>query len=135
MRVPKENLLGEPGDGLRIAMHTLNSGRMSLGTGVVGAPKRLIELAITHTSEREQFGRPLAEFERVEDKISWMTSYLYGFESMAYLSTGLVDAGVQDYSVESAMCKIAGIEFHWLLTCATLTSPIRLAISVCSPTT
>jgi acyl-CoA dehydrogenase family protein 9 len=113
VRVPKDNVLGEPGDGLRIAMHTLNNGRMSLGTGVVGATKRLIELAITHTSEREQFGRPLAEFELVEDKISWMASYLYGFESMAYLSTGLVDAGVPDYSIESAMCKIAGSEFHW----------------------
>jgi acyl-CoA dehydrogenase family protein 9 len=113
VRVPKDNVLGEPGDGLRIAMHTLNNGRMSMGTGVVGATKRLIELAINHTTAREQFGRPLAEFELVEDKISWMMSYLYGFESMAYLTTGLVDAGVADYSVESAMAKIAGSEFHW----------------------
>jgi acyl-CoA dehydrogenase family protein 9 len=113
VRVPKENLLGEPGDGLRIALHTLNNGRMSLGTGVVGATKRLIDLAITHTTTREQFGRPLADFELVEDKLSWMVSYLYGFESMAYLTTGLVDAGVPDYSVESAMAKIAGTEFHW----------------------
>ncbi|HCU49399.1 MAG TPA: acyl-CoA dehydrogenase [Micromonosporaceae bacterium] len=113
VRIPKENVLGEPGDGLRIAMHTLNNGRMSLGTGVVGATKRLIELAIEHTTTRQQFGRPLAEFELVEDKISWMISYLYGFESMAYLTTGLVDAGVPDYSLESAMAKIAGSEFHW----------------------
>jgi acyl-CoA dehydrogenase family protein 9 len=113
VRVPKDNVLGEPGEGLRIAMHTLNNGRMSLGTGVVGATKRLIELAITHTTAREQFGRPLAEFELAEDKISWMVSYLYGFESMAYLTTGLVDAGVPDYSVESAMAKIAGTEFYW----------------------
>ncbi|MEV0163368.1 universal stress protein [Nonomuraea fuscirosea] len=113
VRVPGENVLGEPGDGLRVAMHTLNNGRMSLGTGVVGATKRLIDLAIDHTTRREQFGRPLAEFELVEDKISWMVSYLYGFESMAYLTTGLVDAGVPDYSVESAMAKIAGSEFYW----------------------
>jgi acyl-CoA dehydrogenase family member 9 len=113
VRVPKENLLGEPGDGLRIAMHTLNNGRMSLGTGVVGATKRLIGLAIDHTTARKQFDHALAEFELVEDKISWMASYLYGFESMAYLTTGLVDAGVPDYSIESAMAKIAGTEFHW----------------------
>jgi acyl-CoA dehydrogenase family protein 9 len=113
VRVPRENVLGEPGEGLRIAMHTLNNGRMSLGTGVVGATKRLIEQAVDHSRTREQFGRPLAEFELVEDKISWMVSYLYGFESMAYLTTGLVDAGVPDYSVESAMSKIAGTEFYW----------------------
>jgi acyl-CoA dehydrogenase family protein 9 len=113
VRVPKDNVLGEAGDGLRIAMHTLNNGRMSLGTSVVGATKRLIQLAVEHTTTRSQFGRPLAEFELVEDKIAWMTSYLYGFESMAYLTTGLVDAGVPDYSIESAMAKIAGSEFHW----------------------
>lgn len=113
VRVPKENVLGEPGDGFRIAMQTLNNGRMSLGTGVVGAAKQLIEMAIAHTAEREQFGRPLAEFELVEDKIGWMVSYLYGLESMSYLTTGLVDDGVEDYSVESAMAKVAATEYLW----------------------
>jgi acyl-CoA dehydrogenase family protein 9 len=60
VRVPRDNLLGEPGGGLRIAMHTLNNGRMSLGTGVVGATKRLIDLALRHTTDRHQFGRPLS---------------------------------------------------------------------------
>jgi len=113
VRVPKENVLGEPGDGFRIAMATLNNGRMSLGTGVVGGTKALIEQAIEHTSEREQFGVPLADFELVEDKIAWMVSYLYGLESLAYLTTGLVDAGVADYSLESAMSKVAATEFNW----------------------
>jgi acyl-CoA dehydrogenase family protein 9 len=84
-----------------------------LGTGVVGATKHLIQLAIEHTTSRKQFGRPIAEFELVEDKISWMVSYLYGFESMAYLTTGLVDAAVPDYSLESAITKVAGSEFYW----------------------
>ncbi|MQA12946.1 MAG: acyl-CoA dehydrogenase [Pseudonocardiaceae bacterium] len=113
VRVPAENLLGEPGDGFRIAMHTLNNGRMSLGTGVVGGAKRLVEQAIVHTTEREQFGRPLADFELVEDKVGWMVSYLYGLESMSYLTTGLVDSGVEDYSVESAMAKVAATEYMW----------------------
>ncbi|MGH3624090.1 MAG: acyl-CoA dehydrogenase family protein, partial [Sciscionella sp.] len=113
VRVPAENLLGEAGDGFHIAMHTLNNGRMSLGTGVVGRVKQLIRQAIEHTTEREQFGRPLADFELVQDKIGWMVSYLYGLESMAYLTTGLVDSGVADYSVESAMTKVAATEFVW----------------------
>ncbi|WP_317494031.1 acyl-CoA dehydrogenase family protein [Haloechinothrix sp. LS1_15] len=113
VKVPKENVLGEPGDGFRIAMATLNNGRMSLGTGVVGGTKALIRQAIDYTSNREQFGMPLSDFELVQDKIGWMVSYLYGLESLAYLTTGLVDAGVEDYSVESAMSKVASTEFMW----------------------
>jgi acyl-CoA dehydrogenase family member 9 len=113
LRVPKENVLGEPGEGFRIAMHILNNGRMSLGTGSVGGAKRVLDLAIQHVKERRQFDTPLAEFELVQDKIGWMVSYLFGLESMAYLTTGLVDAGVPDYSVESAICKVAATEFTW----------------------
>ncbi len=113
VRVPPENVLGEPGEGFHIAMQILNNGRMSLGTGSVGLAKRLIDLAIEHVSERRQFDRPLANFDMVEDKIGWMVTYLFGVESMAYLTTGLVDAGVTDYSVESAMTKVAGTEFVW----------------------
>ena len=113
VRIPPENVLGEPGDGFRIAMHVLNNGRMSLGTGSVGGAKAMLDLAIEHVKERRQFGRRLADFELVEDKIGWMVSYLFGLESMAYLTTGLVDAGVPDYSTESAICKIAASEFTW----------------------
>jgi acyl-CoA dehydrogenase family member 9 len=113
VRVPPENVLGEPGEGFRIAMKVLNNGRLSLGTGSVGLSKRLIDLTIDHVTTRRQFGQPLGDFDMVEDKIGWMVSYLFGLESMAYMTTGLVDAGVPDYSVESAMAKIAGTEFVW----------------------
>jgi acyl-CoA dehydrogenase family member 9 len=113
VRVPPENVLGEPGEGFRIAMEVLNNGRLSLGTGSVGLAKRLIDLAIDHVTSRRQFGRALADFDMVEEKIGWMVSYLFGLESMAYLTTGLVDAGIEDYSVESAMAKVTGKEFAW----------------------
>jgi len=113
VRVPAENLLGEPGDGFRIAMQTLNNGRMSLGMGVVGGAKQLIDLAIEHVQDRRQFGRAIAEFELVEEKIAWMVSYLFGLESLAYLTTGMVDAGVRDYSIESAITKVSSTEFIW----------------------
>jgi acyl-CoA dehydrogenase family member 9 len=113
IRVPPENVLGEPGDGFRIAMHVLNNGRLSLGTGSVGGAKYLLDRTIRHVKERRQFGMPLADFELVQDKIGWAVSYLFGLESMAYLSTGLVDQGVKDYSLESAICKVAGTEFLW----------------------
>jgi acyl-CoA dehydrogenase family protein 9 len=113
IRVPAENVLGEPGDGFKIAMQVLNNGRLSLGTGSVGGAKRLLDRAIDHVKERRQFDRPLADFELVQDKIGWMVSYLFGLESMAYLTTGLVDRGVPDYSLESAMCKVSATEFLW----------------------
>jgi acyl-CoA dehydrogenase family member 9 len=113
VRVPPENVIGEPGEGFRIAMHVLNNGRIGLGTGSVGATKGLLDRAIDHVKERRQFGQPLADFELVQEKIAWMVSYLFGLESMCYLTCGLVDQGVEDYSLESAICKVSGTEFLW----------------------
>ena len=96
IRVPPQNVLGQEGDGFKIAVEVLNNGRLSLGAGSIGSVKKLLGLAINHTLEREQFGRPLAEFGLVEDKIGWASSYLYGLQSMAYLSTGLIDAGMPE---------------------------------------
>jgi acyl-CoA dehydrogenase family member 9 len=106
-------VLGEPGEGFRVAMQILNNGRLSLGTGSVGATKGLLDRVIEHTKERRQFDHALADFELVQDKIAWMVSYLFGLESMAYLTCGMVDAGVPDYSLESAICKVSGTEFLW----------------------
>ncbi|HEV2811770.1 MAG TPA: acyl-CoA dehydrogenase family protein, partial [Solirubrobacteraceae bacterium] len=72
-----------------------------------------LDLAIGHVTERRQFGKPLADFDLVEDKIAWMVNHLFGLESMAYLTTGLIDNGIEDYSLESAMAKVAGTEFVW----------------------
>jgi acyl-CoA dehydrogenase family protein 9 len=113
VRIPPENVLGEPGDGFRIAMQILNNGRLSLGTGSVGASKWLLDRIIKHVKERRQFGMPLADFELVQEKIGWMVSHTFGLESMAYLTTGLVDTGVPDYSLESAICKVSATEFMW----------------------
>src|SRR3954468_233138 len=112
-RIPPENVLGEPGEGFRIAMQILNNGRLSLGTGSVGAAKWLLDRVIPHVRERRQFDRALGDFELVQEKIGWMVSFTFGLESMAYLTTGLVDAGVPDYSLESAICKVSGTEFTW----------------------
>src|SRR3989440_37174 len=113
VRIPPENVLGEPGEGFRIAMSILNNGRLSLGTGSVGASKWVLDRIIGHVRERRQFGMPLADFELVQEKIGWMVSHTFGLESMAYLTCGLVDAGVPDYSLESAICKVSGTEFMW----------------------
>ena len=113
VRVPAENLLGEPGDGFRIAMNTLNNGRMSMGTSIAGGMKRFLDLTLEHATTREQFGRQLIDFELVEEKAAWMTGQIYGLESMSYLTTGLVDLGAADFSLESAMTKIHASDIGW----------------------
>jgi acyl-CoA dehydrogenase family protein 9 len=113
VRVPAENLLGEPGDGFRIAMNTLNNGRMSMGTSITGGMKKFQELALEHTTKRRQFDRELIDFELVEDKIAWIQTQIYGLESMSYLTTGLVDRGEADFALESAMTKVVASDVGW----------------------
>jgi acyl-CoA dehydrogenase family protein 9 len=113
VRVPAENLLGEPGDGFRIAMNTLNNGRMSMGTAISGGMKQFLELSLHHTAKRQQFGRPLVDFELVENKMAWMNTQIYGLESTSYLTTGLVDRGVADFALESAMTKVRASDTGW----------------------
>ena len=113
VRVPAENLLGEPGDGFRIAMNTLNNGRMSMGTAISGGMKRFLQLSVEHTEARRQFGRPLADFEMVGDKLAWMTEQIYGVESMSYMTTGFVDRGDTDFALESAMTKVVASDTGW----------------------
>jgi acyl-CoA dehydrogenase family protein 9 len=79
----------------------------------VGCSKWLLDRIIEHVRERKQFGRPIGDFELVQEKIGWMVAFTFGLESMAYMTTGLVDADVPDYSLESAICKVSGTEFMW----------------------
>jgi acyl-CoA dehydrogenase family member 9 len=113
VRVPASHVLGEPGRGFRVAMQVLNSGRLGLASGCVGMCKRLIKLAVERCRERRAFGRPIGEFGLIKDKIASMMSRTWALESMTYLTTGMVDAGVDDFSVESAICKVYGSETCW----------------------
>ncbi|MEO6421046.1 MAG: acyl-CoA dehydrogenase family protein, partial [Polyangiaceae bacterium] len=120
VKVPAENLLGESGRGFKVAMEVLNSGRLGLASGCVGLGKRLIKMAVERCQERKAFGRPIGEFGLIKDKIATMTSEMFALESMTYLTTGLVDAKVSDYSVESAICKVYGSETLWRVVNETL---------------
>jgi acyl-CoA dehydrogenase family protein 9 len=111
VRIPPENVLGEPGRGFKIAVETLNHGRMGLGCLAVAASRRLATAAIEHVSERRQFGAPLSSLELVQRKIAGWTTNLFGLESMCYQAVGLVDAGVRDFSIESAICKVSCSEY------------------------
>jgi alkylation response protein AidB-like acyl-CoA dehydrogenase len=111
--VPPDLVLGEVGGGFKVAMEVLNSGRLGLAAGCVGGMKLLLAEATSYALERRQFGRPIAEFELVQKKLAGMALEIYGAESIVYLTTGLVDRGGADYSLESAICKVKASEGVW----------------------
>lgn len=111
--VRASNVLGESGRGFKVAMEVLNAGRLSLASGCVGNCKRLIRMTTDRALERRAFDRRIGEFELIKDKIAWMVSETWALESMTYLTTGLVDSKVSDYSLESAICKTFGSETLW----------------------
>ncbi len=113
VRVPAENLIGEEGKGFKIAMSILNNGRTGLGGGAVGAIRGCIELATKQATERKQFGKSIAEFGLVQEKIAQMTVDCFAAESAVGMLANLIDSGVEDYSCEAAATKIFGSEALW----------------------
>lgn len=111
--VPEENVLGKPGDGFKIAVETLNMGRVSLGAGSAGGMKLMIGEAVKHAKTREQFKQKLLSFEIIQDKLAQMACDLYALEAMVYLTAGNMDKGEKDYSLETAACKVFGTEKQW----------------------
>jgi len=112
-RVPAFNMIGGAGQGFKVAVETLNTGRTSLGAGSVGGSKVMIKLATEHATQRKQFKTRIADFEMIRHKIARMTATTYVLESMVYLTTGLIDRKVGDYSLEGACCKVFGTEVLW----------------------
>ncbi|HET7229115.1 MAG TPA: acyl-CoA dehydrogenase family protein [Longimicrobium sp.] len=106
VRVPRENVLGEVGQGFKLAMRILNSGRQGLSAGAAGGVKRCLEMASRFAAGRRQFGKPIAEFELIQGKLAAMAADAYTAESAAYFTTGLADRGDVDYALESAAAKV-----------------------------
>jgi acyl-CoA dehydrogenase family member 9 len=113
LRVPESNVLGERGNGFKIAVEVLNTGRTSLAAGCVGGSKAMIRAAALHATQRKQFQKPIAQFEMIREKFARMVVDTFALESMVYFTTGLIDAGVEDYSLEGACCKVFGTEIVW----------------------
>jgi acyl-CoA dehydrogenase family protein 9 len=112
-RVPAANVIGGLGNGFKVAVETLNTGRTSLGAGAVGGSKAMLKLAAEHATQRKQFKTRIADFEIIRHKITKMTVHTYVLESMVYLTTGLIDRYSPDYSLEGACCKVFGTEVLW----------------------
>src|SRR5438093_3215426 len=115
MPVPKENILGAPGKGLKVALTVLDFGRVTFGASCTGAAKTCLRLAVQHANTRRQFGRTLGEFELIKKKIARMAAGAYAMEAMTTITASLIDRGLEDYMVETAMLKVFTTEALWLL--------------------
>ncbi len=113
VRVPASHVLGERGQGFKIAVEILNTGRTSLAAGCIGGSKVMLKAAALHATQRKQFQTRIADFEMIRAKFSRMVVSTYALESMVYLTAGLIDRGLEDYSLEGACCKVYGTEAVW----------------------
>ncbi|HEX2286156.1 MAG TPA: acyl-CoA dehydrogenase family protein, partial [Mycobacterium sp.] len=110
VRVPAANRIGDEGDGLRIALSTLNAGRLSLPAVCTGAVKWCLKIAREWSCERVQWGRRIGEHEAVAGKVAFIAATAYGLQSMVDLASELADAGQTDIRIEAALAKLYGSE-------------------------
>ena len=110
VNISAESLLGEEGQGFKVAMSILNNGRTGLGGGAVGGMKTCIALASKQAVDRKQFGRSIAEFGLIKKKIAEMTVDCFAAESVVRMVSHYIDSGHTDYSVEAAISKVFASE-------------------------
>ncbi|PYI88569.1 MAG: acyl-CoA dehydrogenase [Verrucomicrobia bacterium] len=111
--VPKENILGPLGKGLRVALTVLDFGRTTFGACCTGAAKTCLRLAIEHANSRQQFKKTLGDFDLVKKKIARMAADVYAMEAMTQVTASLIDRGLEDYMIETAMLKVFTTERLW----------------------
>src|SRR6266545_2191377 len=111
--IPKENLLWGEGLGLKLALITLNTGRLTIPAGCAASGRKMLEIAKDWGAERVQWGAPIAKHEAVAAKIAWMASHTFAMEAIVWLTSGLADRGNVDLRLEAAMAKLFNTEVAW----------------------
>src|SRR5216117_1511745 len=116
VRVPRENILLAEGKGLRVALSTLNTGRLTLPAACLGLSKRCLEIVRKWAGERVQWGAAIGKHAAIADKVARMAANTFAMESMTLLAASAVDGDKHaDVRLEAAMCKMWGSEQSWLI--------------------
>src|SRR6059058_2676642 len=113
VRVPKANLIGKEGEGLKIALTTLNTGRIALPAICVGKAKWATKIAREWANERVQWGQPVGKHEAVAHKIAYIAATAFGLEAMLDVTSRLADDKRNDIRIEAAIAKLLGSEMGW----------------------
>ena len=115
VRVPVENRIGREGEGLKIALTTLNTGRLSLPALCAGSSKWCLKAAREWASERVQWGKPVGEHEAVSSKIAYIAATSFALEAILDLSSQMSDDQANDIRIEAALAKLYSSEHAWLV--------------------
>src|SRR5438270_2768090 len=113
VRVPRENIIAGEGKGLKVALTTLNTGRLTIPAACVGLCKRLLEISRTWAAKRIQWGVPIGQHAAIAGKIAEMAGNVFAMEAMTFLSSSLLDRKASDLRIETAMCKMWATETTW----------------------
>ena len=113
VRVPRENMIAKEGQGLKVALTTLNTGRLTIPAACVGLSKRLLEISRKWASERIQWGGPIGKHSAIAGKVAEMAGNTFAMEAMTFLTSALVDRKAGDLRIETAMCKMWSTEMTW----------------------
>lgn len=115
VRVPAENLVAKEGQGLKVALTTLNVGRLSLPAISAGSARYSLKIAREWSRERVQWGQPVGRHEAVAENVAWIAATAFGIDATVELSAALADAGVNDIRIEAAVAKLYSSELAWEL--------------------
>jgi acyl-CoA dehydrogenase family protein 9 len=110
VKVPVEDRIGDVGQGFRIALEVLNSGRLGLASASARGTRVVMNEALAYAKQREQFGRPIGSFEMIQRKIATNAAECYAADSAVMVAAGMVVRGGSDFSLETAACKIFASE-------------------------
>jgi len=113
VKVPHENIVTEQGGGLRLALRTLNTGRLTLPAASAGSMKQALRMARQWSLERVQWGAPVGHHEAVANKLATIAADIYAVESLTWLTSAMADRGGADIRLEAAMAKLYSSEALW----------------------